>query len=426
MKKTIYAMLAIAAALCACNKVENTDPEVQTPELQTPEVMAFTASFENAGAKATLDGMTPNWEVGDDVNINGTVYYAKTAGTSTTFPVQEIRPKYVSSTDTGSYDNQPAKNLVDDRGVETRWIANKTDMADGVWNIVVTTGAPTRLETIKLWNADNEKYPGRRWKSMKVYGSASANGEWTEIASFANLNLEANNKGLAGEIAVKATGHYAYYKIDVLDNEGASDGYMQMSDMKFLAYPQGPFTACFPAKLKNGTKFTLPSSEENYSSNLAKFFMPMCAQGNTSELQFKNLCAALKIVVKNDVMDALHTIKVSSSNKAISGDFTIVDNTAVLVNPDAVQNTYSRCYSEHFPIKITSEGVIFYVALPAQTYRELRIDLISDGHTKSMTTKKGVDIVVERNKMYQIVAATTENSDSYVLSPVNLNDSDFE
>lgn len=43
-----------------------------------------------------------------------------------------------------------------------------------------------------------------------------------------------------------------------------------------------------------------------------------------------------------------------------------------------------------------------------------------------MTTKKGVDIVVERNKMYQIVAATTENTDSYVLSPVDLNDGDFE
>lgn len=426
MKKRILAMMAIAATLCACNKVENTAPEVQTPEDNAPEVTAFTATFEGAGAKATLDGMTPSWEVGDAVNINGTVYYAKTAGTSTTFPVQEIRPKYVSSTDTGSYQNQPAKNLVDDGGVDTRWIANKTDMADGVWNIVVTTGDPTRLAVIKLWNADNQSYPGRRWKSMKVYGSASASGEWTEIASFENLDLEANNKGLAGEIAINATEYYSFYKIDVLDNEGASDGYMQMSDMKFLAYPQAPFTACFPANLKNGTKFTLPSSEEHYSSNLAKFLMPMCAQSNTHELQFKNLCAVLKIVVKNDVMDALHTIKVSSSNKAISGDFTIVDDTAVLVNPDAVQNTYYRYYDKYFPIKITSEGVIFYVALPAQTYRELRIDLISDGHTKSMTTKKGVDIVVERNKMYQIVAATTENSDSYVLSPVDLNDGDFE
>lgn len=421
MKKKILTFAALVVALCACDKVKNTIPEVQTP---SQEFTAFTATFENS--KATIDGMSPNWEVGDAVNINGTVYYAKSAGTSTTFPVQEFRPKYVSSTNTGSYQNQPASNLVDDEGVNSRWIANKTDMVDGVWNIVVTTGSPTRLATIKLWNADNQSYPGRRWKSMKVYGSASASGEWTEIASFANLNLEANNKGLAGEIAVNATGHYAYYKIDVLDNEGASDGYMQMSDMKFLAYPQGPFTACFPANLYNGTKFTLPSSEENYSSNLAKFLMPMCAQGNTSELQFKNLCAVLKIVVKTDVMDALHTIKVSSSNKAISGDFTIVDNTAVLVNPDAVQNTYSRYYSKYFPIKITSEGVIFYVALPAQTYRELRIDLISDGHTKSMTTKKGVDIVVERNKMYQIVAATTENTEGYVLSPVDLNDGDFE
>lgn len=425
MKKRILAMMAIAATLCACNKVESTNPEVQTPEINTHEVMAFTASFENAGAKATLNGMTPNWEVGDEVSINGNVYRAESAGTSTTFPVQEVRPRYVSSTNTGSYQNQPASNLVDDEGVESRWIANISDKVNGVWNIVVTTGGPTMLKTIKLWNADNETYPGRRWKSMKVYGSASASGEWTELGSFANLNLEANKQGLAGEIAINATENYTYYKIDVLENEGDEQNYMQMSDMKFVAIPQAPYTACFPAILFDGAKFTLPSSEDLQNTELTKFRMPMYAQSNTSELKFKNLCAVLKLVVKNDVMQSVKSIKISSSNKAVSGDFTVEDNTAVLVNSDAVQNTYTLSYTGD-PVKVTSEGLIFYLPLPAQTYRELRIDISANGFSNSMTTKKGVDIVVERNKMYQIVATTTDNTDGYVLGPVDLNDGDFE
>ena len=152
--------------------------------------------------------------------------------------MSEVRPAFVSSTNTGSYQNQPAQNLVDAAGVSTRWIATKNDRVNDVWNIVVTTGRATQLNSIKLWNADNQTYPGRRWKSMKVYGSASSNGEWTEIGSFQDLQLEANKTGLAGEMAINATEEYTYYRVDVLDNEG--DNYMQMSDMKFVVTPQNP------------------------------------------------------------------------------------------------------------------------------------------------------------------------------------------
>lgn len=144
----------------------------------------------------------------------------------------EIRPTFVSSTDAGSFENQRAQKLVDNEGVNTRWIARTFDRVNGVWNIVVTTGRATLLKSVKLWNADSQAYPNRRWKSMKVYGSASSDGGWTEMGSFQDLQLEVNNKELAGEIAISATEEYAYYRIDVLNNEG--DLYMQMSDMKFV------------------------------------------------------------------------------------------------------------------------------------------------------------------------------------------------
>lgn len=182
MKKYFFAMLTMAAALCGCSEKEIlTEEPPQAGGAGTNEVaetMVFTATMEGAPeTKATYDGTykCASWEVDDRISINGFDYKAKNAGTSTTFskvasatPPMEMRPEFVSTTNTGSYQNQPAQNLVDDRGVDTRWIANKTDMVNGVWNIVVTTGKTTQLKSIKLWNADNQTYPKRRWKSMKV------------------------------------------------------------------------------------------------------------------------------------------------------------------------------------------------------------------------------------------------------------------
>lgn len=244
MKKYILTFVAFAAALCACNKLENIIPEPQAPEdvIQATELV-FTATMEGAPeTRATYDGTykCASWEVDDRISINGFDYKANNAGTSTTFskvesaePPMEMRPAFVSSTNTGSYSNQPAANLVDDAGTSTRWCVDNTQKVNGVWNIVVSTGKDTQLKSIKLWNADNtSSYPNRVWKKITVYGSMSATKGWEEINTFDNLNLAANNSELAGTIDVNATKPYTFYKIDVLDNEG--DSYMQMADMKFV------------------------------------------------------------------------------------------------------------------------------------------------------------------------------------------------
>lgn len=416
MKKYFFAMLTMAAALCGCSEEEMLTNDVpQTGGGETNEVvepMVFTATMEGAPeTRATYDGTykCASWEVDDRISINGFDYKANNAGTSTTFskvasaaPPMEMRPEFVSTTNTGSYQNQPAENLVDEGGVATRWIANKTDMVNGVWNIVVTTGKTTQLKSVKLWNADNQTYPERRWKSMKVYGSASANGEWTEIGSFANLNLEANKQGLAGEIEVNAPQSYTYYKIDVLDNEG--DNYMQMSDMKFVVTEsetlEPPYTAYFPADLYQQEHLVLPSRiTETWADG--KFNMPMYAHSESTDLQFKNLCGVLKVIVKNSQMARVKHITVSSSNHAMSGAFAVdANNAAILLNPTETSLTKTVNYTN--AVETSAEGTVFYVAIPAQTYQDLTI-VVSDGtDCKDMVTKSGRDIVVERNKIYPI------------------------
>lgn len=425
MKKYFFAMLTMAAALCGCSEKEIlTEESPQAGGAGTNEVaetMVFTATMEGAPeTKATYDGTykCASWEVDDRISINGFDYKANNAGTSTTFskvasaaPPMEMRPEFVSTTNTGSYQNQPAQNLVDDGGVSTRWIADKSQRVAGAWNIVVSTGQPFLLETIKLWNAANQSYPGRRWKTMKLYGSTSLDDEWEEISDpapltsshpFANLNLAINNQGLAGEIAVNSTKAYTFYRIDVLDNEG--DNYMQMSDMKFVVAEsetlESPYTAYFPADLYQQEHLVLPSRiTETWADG--KFNMPMYAHSESTDLQFKNLCGVLKVIVKNSQMARVKHITVSSSNHAMSGAFAVdANNAAILLNPTETSLTKTVNYTN--AVETSAEGTVFYVAIPAQTYQDLTI-VVSDGtDCKDMVTKSGRDIVVERNKIYPV------------------------
>lgn len=419
MKKKLFTMMAFAAALCACTKEQTSDIE-QVEGNSIP--LVFTATMEGVSGipdtKATFDNSAKcaSWELNDQICINGRIYSAEKAGTSTTFSELQslkIRPFYVSSESKGFSDDEAPRKLVDSEGTSTKWCANKPDHCNenGIWDIIVKTEIPAKLHAIELWNAnDTEENPGRRWKDVKVSGSASANGDWSEIKTFENLDLATSNCGLAGTLNVDATQEYEYYKVEILNAvENPSTEIMQMSDMVFSIThngpDKGPYKACFPENLYRQGSMSLPGHiSETWSDG--KFNMPMYAYSPTSDLNFKNLCGVLKITVKSDQIAAVKNIRVSSANKAVSGTFTVNDNNAaVLVEPSAVINTLTVTYTDAVPT--TAEGKVFYVAIPAQTYQALRIELDADGNgfTTSMTTEASTNIVVDRNKIYPITFA---------------------
>ena len=168
---------------------------------------------------------------------------------------------------------------------------------------------------------------------------------------------------------------------------------------------EGPSYNAYFACSSDGETATLPAQVSETWAN-GKFNMPMYATSDYTNLEFKNLCGVLKITVKSDQIDAVKSIKVSSANKAVSGAFTVYrSNAAVLSDAENVSNTLTVTYED--AVATTAEGVVFYVAVPAQTYQELKIELDADGNgfTKSMTTKSGVNIDVERSKIYPITFA---------------------
>lgn len=160
------------------------------------------------------------------------------------------------------------------------------------------------------------------------------------------------------------------------------------------------YNAYFPASLYNSGTLELPANvSETWPEG--KFNMPMYATSTTTDLEFKNLCGVLKITVTNEQINAVKSIKVSA-NKAVSGAFTVYNHAADLEYADLATSTLTVTYTE--AVETTEEGVVFYVAVPAQTYQKLKIELDAngDGFTKSMTTTSIGHINVERSKIYAI------------------------
>ena len=159
------------------------------------------------------------------------------------------------------------------------------------------------------------------------------------------------------------------------------------------------YNAYFPASLYNNGTPTLPANvSETWAEG--KFNMPMYATSKTTDLAFKNLCGVLKITVTPEQLPNVKCITVSSTNCATSGAFTVSGNAAVLTDASKTANTVTVTYTAAVATDATSK--VFYVAIPAQTYKELTIAINDGKATKVMTTKKDQNITVARNKIYPI------------------------
>ena len=223
------------------------------------------------------------------------------------------------------------------------------------------------------------------------------------------------------------------YVIDY-NNKYAGARYKAGSDgVTFTASVQGVeatddgagFEAFFPANIisyddaENKYIYELPATiEEEYGH----FNMPMYGVTNSSSntIDFTNLCGVLAIKVTSDQMAAVKGIRVSSSNRAMSGKFGPGFDESGNVFPSIIDyedasKTLTVTYTDEGGVETETEGKVFYIAIPPSftmnswiptqdPYENLKIELSADGtdFTKSMTTKKDADILVERNKIYNI------------------------
>ena len=173
----------------------------------------------------------------------------------------------------------------------------------------------------------------------------------------------------------------------VFDNVGGTTG-------------DGPFRAFYPASLtSDGASVTLPATQTYEVNSIHEF--PMYAESATNQLAFKNLCGALRLILR-EANTNITSISVTA-NTAICGDYAVnyVDDVPYLSYTGNGSNTVTMNFST--PLSIGDTGRYFYFALPAFDSLKSITITTDDGRYCTKTVKSNVCINVQRSEMTTIV-----------------------
>ena len=181
----------------------------------------------------------------------------------------------------------------------------------------------------------------------------------------------------------------------------------------------GPYYAFYPAEYWSEQNAAYPMVQ-NYTPGVIN--APMFAYSSTTSLQFKNIGALIRINLKTPLEGKkVKKIYLYSTAQSFSG--TITNIASLNNNPTATvdQNSPAQhpvileCGNEG--VEIGSDPTPFYFAVPANTYNELTICVITvDGIKQTYTLKSDKSIVVERNSIADITLTFDKNPEITDLS----------
>jgi len=147
------------------------------------------------------------------------------------------------------------------------------------------------------------------------------------------------------------------------------------------------YEAFYPSAMFKGGVLTLPSEQSYVKGKVSN--LPMYAKSSSTTLEFKNLCSVLAVKVTKGDIATLKSIRVSSSNRAMYGEFTIKEKTEgkgdyYLALKNGENNSKSVILKSEEAITLSSEGSVFYVVVPAEVeYDGIKIELSADGENYS-------------------------------------------
>lgn len=153
-------------------------------------------------------------------------------------------------------------------------------------------------------------------------------------------------------------------------------------------------------KTENGP--TPEGKKINYAPNI-QTYVPMYCESTTTELQFKNLTALVKIsvTVPDGTNPALSQIIAETNTKGIFGEYTISDNKMVVNS--TVENGYGRIATKNTNAKFVSAVNTYYIALPEGEYNDFEfIAQDNSRQTQFLSLKPSTTLSLERNKVYTL------------------------
>ncbi|MCQ2176307.1 MAG: hypothetical protein MJY41_00015 [Bacteroidales bacterium] len=122
---------------------------------------------------------------------------------------------------------------------------------------------------------------------------------------------------------------------------------------------------------------------------------PMLAKSKTNSLSFKNICSVLEVTLKGT--ETVSRIEFNASGSALSGEFAIPDGqTAVMSGSKG-----SAVLDLGAGVKLTKEGTVFRIAVPAGEYSGLNVK-VTDSGCRAWQKTAGKVAAMSVNTIYRL------------------------
>lgn len=179
------------------------------------------------------------------------------------------------------------------------------------------------------------------------------------------------------------------------------------------------YTAFYPASI-TVDNMVLPSQQTYVSNGILDF--PMYACSTSRNLQFKNICGILKISMKTKESTDVSVSSISvSSEKGMSGTFTVADDYSAVVDGD--DGVVLNCEE---PVRLYNASYQeFNIIVPPGAYETMKICITTkDGRSINLVANSAVKI--DRSSMTHVKISLGEFAFDSSLEMVPVVDSDVE
>lgn len=203
-------------------------------------------------------------------------------------------------------------------------------------------------------------------------------------------------------------------KINVNGYESAAlelDEPVQTATFKFTnAIIDAPFKAVFPSSIyKDANTVTLPSYQIYTAGSFSEAAVPMAAQSEETNLNFKHLCAVIKLTVNAaDSDDECKHDRISyvefygGNDEQVSGDFTIDHANATLTGASSEEADKKVRYKVALPFSSGDGTFEMYVAVPAIEYASGYTFKLIDNQGHYMEAVKKSGVTLSAGKIYDM------------------------
>lgn len=179
------------------------------------------------------------------------------------------------------------------------------------------------------------------------------------------------------------------------------------------------YTAFYPASI-TVNNMVLPSQQRYVSNGILNF--PMYAYSTNRNLQFKNICGILKVSVKTKESTDVSVSSISvSSEKGMSGTFTVADDYSAVVDGD--DGVVLNCEE---PVRLYNASYQeFSIIVPPGAYETMKICITTkDGRSINLVANGTVKI--DRSSMTRVKISLGDFAFDSSLEMVPVVDSDVE